>query len=137
DINSSMPAYVVGKIADALNEERLAIRGSRILLLGVAYKRNSNDLRESPALDICTQLQKKGAEVLFHDPYITEMKIETGALRRSDLSIPLLESAACVVVVTDHSSYDWQFIVDHAALVVDTRNATAGTRPKSCRIVKL
>jgi UDP-N-acetyl-D-glucosamine dehydrogenase len=137
EINSSMPGYVVNKISDALNENSRAVRGSRILLLGVAYKKNSNDVRESPALDICRMLQEKGAEVRFHDPFIPAIQIESETMQASELTAALLENSDCVVIVTDHAAYDWQFIVDHSRLVVDTRNATRATRPHSCRIVKL
>lgn len=137
EINSSMPAYVVGKIADALNDDGRAIRGSQILVLGVAYKKNSNDLRESPALDICRLLLEKGADVKFHDPYISTLQTEAGALQRSELNDRALGNAECVVIVTDHAAYDWQFVVDHAKLIVDTRNATRGIHANRCRIVKL
>ena len=137
EINSFMPSYVVGKIGDALNENMRSIRGSQILLLGVAYKRNSNDLRESPALDIASQLIEKNATVFFHDPYIATMHVESRTLHSSELNEALLAGSDCVVIVTDHSDYDWQFIIDHARLVVDTRNATRGLRSEKCRIVKL
>lgn len=137
EINSFMPSYVVGKIGDALNEYERSIGGSKILLLGVAYKKNSNDLRESPALDIASQLINKHAAVSFHDPYISSMQVESGTLHCSQLNEALLSGSECVVIVTDHSRYDWQFIVDHARLIVDTRNATRETRPGKCRIVKL
>ena len=137
EINSSMPAYVVGKIADALNDGGKAIRGSKILVLGVAYKKNSNDLRESPALDICRLLLEKGADVKFHDPYISTLQTEAGSLQRSELTDQALGSADCLVIVTDHGAYDWRFVVDHARLIVDTRNATRGIQSNRCRIVKL
>jgi UDP-N-acetyl-D-glucosamine dehydrogenase len=137
EINASMPAYVVTKIADALNQDAKSVKGSKILILGAAYKRNSNDFRESPALDIIKMLQEKEAFVSFHDPHISELCTDSIRLRSKSLDEQALQSADCVVIITDHSFYDWQFVVDHSRLIVDTRNATRKTTPAGCRIVKL
>jgi UDP-N-acetyl-D-glucosamine dehydrogenase len=138
EINSSMPHYVVNKVFDALNGYRKSVKGSKIVLLGLAYKRNSNDFRESPALDILKLLKEKGAEVYFNDPYIPKIQMDSETLQTQTLDASLLETSDCVVIVTDHSSYDWQFVVDHAKLIVDTRNAARKTEPRTnCRIVKL
>lgn len=137
EINASMPAYVVGKIADALNQDRKSINGSHILILGVAYKKNSNDLRESPALDICNLLLEKGADVQYHDPFILEMTLDSTTLKSRRMEPSLLKSCDCVVIVTDHSAYDWQFVLDHSSLIVDTRNATGKLTRSGCRVVKL
>ena len=137
EINSSMPHYVINKITSALNDFSKSIKGSRILLLGVAYKRNSNDYRESPALDIWKLLFEKQAEVLYHDPHISSVRMDSQLLKTEELDAPLLEGVDCTVIITDHSSYDWQFIVDHSRLLVDTRNATRKTKADKCRIVKL
>jgi UDP-N-acetyl-D-glucosamine dehydrogenase len=126
EVNSEMPHYVVDKIQDALNQHRKPINGSRVLVLGVAYKRDIDDLRESPALDVMRLLEEKGAVVLFHDPLVAEIR-EDGHVRKS---IPFSEqeiaAADCVVIITDHQSVDYETVVHRAKLVVDTRNATRG-----------
>jgi UDP-N-acetyl-D-glucosamine dehydrogenase len=137
EINSSMPCYVVSKIADALNQEEKSVKGSKILVLGVAYKKDSNDIRESPALDIIRLLHQKQASVLYHDPHIRSIATDSLLLSSEELTSDLLREADCAVIVTDHSAFEWQFVVDHSALILDTRNATRHTRPGGCRIVKL
>ncbi len=137
EINASMPHYVVTKISDALNQNRKSVKGSRVLLLGVAYKKNSNDVRESPALDILKLLQEKEAEVIYHDPYVHDLRIDSVVMGNRELSSSLLEQADCVVIVTDHDAFDWQYVVNHSKLIVDTRNATRGARAETCRIIKL
>jgi UDP-N-acetyl-D-glucosamine dehydrogenase len=137
EINSAMPHYVINKITDALNNETKSIKGSRILLLGVAYKKDSNDYRESPALDIWKLLNEKQAQVLYHDPFIPAVPLDSQMLKSEALTESLLRSVDCAVIVTDHSSYDWQFIVDHSRVIVDTRNATRKAKSDTCRIVKL
>lgn len=128
EVNSEMPEYVVEKVQDALNNHRKAMNGSRILVLGVAYKRDIDDLRESPALDIIRLLQEKGANVSYHDPYVPEIREDGHA--RAQTSIELTESALkaadCVVITTDHQNVDYENVVRNAQLVVDTRNATRG-----------
>jgi UDP-N-acetyl-D-glucosamine dehydrogenase len=137
EINSSMPAFVVAKVAAALNDDRKAVNGSRVLVMGVAYKRDIDDVRESPALDIIRLLEVDGADVAYHDPYIPTIR-EDGHVR---LSIALtddeLRRADAVVIVTDHKSIDYQRLVDRASLIVDTRNATAKTTRTAARIVSL
>jgi UDP-N-acetyl-D-glucosamine dehydrogenase len=137
EINSSMPEYVVTKITDALNFESKSVKGSKIVLLGVAYKKNSNDLRESPALDIAKLLKLRGADVVYHDPYIPQMILDSETIHSEELTPSLLKQADCVVIVTDHEDYDWQFVVDHSKLILDTRNAVRKTRAGKSRIVKL
>jgi UDP-N-acetyl-D-glucosamine dehydrogenase len=126
EINSEMPALVVERIAEALNDQRKPVRGCRILILGVAYKRDIDDIRESPALDVINLLEERGADVVYHDPYVPSFR-EDGHERTS---VPFndaeLARADAVVIITDHSSVDYQRVVDVAGLVVDTRNATAG-----------
>jgi UDP-N-acetyl-D-glucosamine dehydrogenase len=137
EVNASMPLFVVGRVTDALNDEAKAVRGSRIAILGAAYKRNSDDVRESPALDIIHLLKERGAEVSYHDPYVPSLKLEDGnVLDSSDLTAQWLSGADCVVVVTDHSSYDWQWVLDNCRLLIDTRNATKGLSGQA-RVVKL
>jgi UDP-N-acetyl-D-glucosamine dehydrogenase len=126
EVNSEMPHYVVDKIQDALNRHRKAVNGSRILVLGVAYKRDIDDVRESPALDVMHLLEAKGAVVAYHDPYVSEVK-EDGKIRKGVALTPEeIAAADCVVIVTDHQVIDYDEIVMTAQLVVDTRNATRG-----------
>jgi UDP-N-acetyl-D-glucosamine dehydrogenase len=140
EINSGMPAYVVGRLSDALNDRGKPVKGSRILLLGMAYKRDVDDPRESPGFELMDQLAKKGATVTYHDQYIPELPPmrRHPHLRRSSqiLSPELLAAQDAVVVVTDHSTYDWRWIVENASLVVDTRNATRNVLTHRDRIVK-
>ena len=137
EINSSMPAYVVAKVAAALNEDRKAVNGSRALVVGVAYKRDIDDVRESPALDIIRLLEADGADVVYHDPYIPMVREDAHEWHSVPLSDEELAQADVVVIVTDHRSIDYQRIVDRAALIVDSRNATAKTTRTRARIVSL
>ena len=149
EVNTAMPAYVVEKVAYALNGIRKPVNGSSVLILGVAYKRDIDDVRESPALDVIRLLESHGAIVSYHDPYIATVRDESdghdgptaGEPPRLRHSVPLtpatLSEADVVVIVTDHRSIDYQAIVDNAALVVDTRNATALVRPGRASIVAL
>ena len=136
EVNSHMPDYVVGKVGDALNKEKKAVNGSNILVLGVAYKPNVGDTRESPALDVMQLLQEKGANVCYNDPLVPEMALEGLSVHSEALSVELLRKADCVVIITDHDVYDWQFVAEHAPLVVDTRNAL-GDVADNGRVVKL
>jgi UDP-N-acetyl-D-glucosamine dehydrogenase len=137
EINFGMPRYVVGKIVDSLNEDSKALKGSRILVLGVTYKADVSDTRESPALDVIHLLREKGAEVAFNDPYVTELEVEGYAAANLELTEDSLAWADCTVIATAHASYDWEWIVANSRLVVDTRNATAGVGADSVRVVKL
>ena len=123
-INSAMPHWWVGRIQDALNAHSKPLNGARILLLGVAYKKDIDDLRESPALTIIEELRARGAAVTYNDPYVPTLRLSDGCLESAGLTKELLQWADCVVVHTDHSSYDWDWIGTHARVVVDTRNAT-------------
>jgi UDP-N-acetyl-D-glucosamine dehydrogenase len=125
EINIGMPYHVVASVAAALNQQKKALNGARVLVVGVAYKKDIDDLRESPALTIIELLQKDGAQVIYNDPYIPFI----GKGRKYDLQMKSallgnLGEYDCVLIVTDHSSYDYPKIVDQARLVVDTRNAT-------------
>jgi UDP-N-acetyl-D-glucosamine dehydrogenase len=124
EINSEMPHYVVDKVQDALNQHGKAVRASRILILGMAYKRDIDDVRESPALDIMRMLIRKGADVSFHDPYVSEVRDEGQVFHSAPLTEQSLAECDCVVITTDHESVDYRLVVRHAPLVVDTRNAT-------------
>ena len=126
EINSEMPALVVERVAQALNTERKPVNGSRVLVLGVAYKKDIDDMRESPALDVIRMLEEQSAKVVYHDPHVPTFR-EDGHERHSvDLTDDELRSADAVVIITDHSSIDYQRVVDLSRVVVDTRNATAG-----------
>ena len=126
EINSSMPHYVVNKISEALNEQRRSFNGATVLVLGVAYKRNVGDVRESPALDIIQDLLARKAVVLYNDEYIPSLKVRDSTLHSQPVSSGLLQAADCVVIVTDHSYYDIPWIVREARCIVDTRNMTQG-----------
>ncbi|MBT5856611.1 nucleotide sugar dehydrogenase [bacterium] len=125
-INSSMPNHVVNRVNEALNAHQKSINGSKILILGVAYKPNINDLRESPALDIIGFLQDKGAEISYHDSYNPVMKIRDFEKKSKPLTSSLLNEADCVVIVTNHKDVSIDFIVKESPLIVDARNATKG-----------
>jgi UDP-N-acetyl-D-glucosamine dehydrogenase len=127
EVNEAMPAYVIQQTIEALNRSRKAVNGSRILVLGLSYKRDIDDLRESPSLPIIEMLRQRGAEVSYHDPYFPTV----GRGRHYDLNMtrtPLTDLGQydCVLIATDHSDYEYARIVDEAQLVVDTRNATKG-----------
>jgi len=124
EINMGMPAHVAGRVADALNDARKPLNGSRVLLLGVAYKPNVGDIRESPALDLIELLQGKGVEVTYNDPHVAQIELAGNVLDSVTLDEEALKTADCVVITTDHSTYDWQWVVDNSQLIIDTRNAT-------------
>jgi UDP-N-acetyl-D-glucosamine dehydrogenase len=137
EINSEMPEFVVRKVARALNDRRQAVNGSRILVLGIAYKKDIDDMRESPALDVMRLLEERGAHVEYHDPWVPSYH-EDGQTRTGvELTTDVLEGCDAVVIVTDHSRVDYQAVVDHAPLVVDTRNATARLTPSKAHVVQL
>jgi UDP-N-acetyl-D-glucosamine dehydrogenase len=125
EINSAMPDYVVERVARALNDDRKAVNGSRVLVLGIAYKRDIDDMRESPALDVIRLLEQRGADVVYHDPHVARFREDGVEHAGVALTADELARADAVVIVTDHTATDWAFVVEHARLVVDTRNATA------------
>jgi len=122
-INSQMPAFVIRGMADALNEKRKCLNGAKVLALGVAYKRDTNDVRESPALQVLLGLQEKGCEICFSDPYVPQITINETNLNSVTLSPELLQSMDLVVVLTDHSKFDYAMIAKFSPLIFDTRNA--------------
>jgi UDP-N-acetyl-D-glucosamine dehydrogenase len=139
EVNTAMPAQVVARIVEALNEYGKALKGSRVCVLGIAYKKDVDDPRESPAFPILELLQRRGAVVSYNDPHIPtlpRMRHHRIRLDSQPLTPEFLAAQDCVVVVTDHSEYDFPEIVQHASLVVDTRNATAGCAAEGCRIWK-
>jgi UDP-N-acetyl-D-glucosamine dehydrogenase len=146
EVNSRMPEHVVQLVSDGLNDDRKAMKGSNVLLLGVAYKKDINDVRESPALSIIDRLRAKGANVRYHDPFVAELRFDdahTDAGGEPLDSVPLtneeLQSADCVIIVTDHSEIDYKRVCSLASLIVDTRNALNGDmrRESSARIIRL
>jgi UDP-N-acetyl-D-glucosamine dehydrogenase len=137
EINSEMPAFVVDKIADALNNDRKSVNGSHVLVIGVAYKRDIDDVRESPALDVIRLLEDRGADVSYHDPFVPSFREENVRHESVPLTAEELERCDAVVIITDHSNIDYQMLVDGCTLVIDTRNATARTGAGRARIVSL
>ncbi len=138
EINTSMPIYVVQKIANALNDRTLPVRSSRIAVLGVAYKPDVDDVRESPALDIIQLLEEKGAKVTYHDPYVPKIRLEGERIMESTpYSTEWLAEADCVVIVTNHKVFNYEEIVACSELIVDTRNATARVKNGKTEVVLL
>lgn len=146
EVNSRMPEHVVQLVADGLNDDRKAMNGARVLLLGVAYKKDVDDVRESPALSIIDRLRSKGCDVRYHDPFVSEVRFDdahTGVagepLKSVEPSDEEIKSADCVVIVTNHSNIDYKQVIDLAPLVVDTRNALNGDlrNHSSARIIRL
>ena len=137
EINASMPFYVLDKITGALNEQRRAVSGSNIVILGVAYKRDVDDVRESPALDIISLLRQKGAEVSYCDPHVPEIRLEND-LRMSSLTFcpAILQKADCVVIATDHTAFDWCEVAANSRVIVDTRHVLADNKA-SAKVVSL
>jgi UDP-N-acetyl-D-glucosamine dehydrogenase len=133
-INGQMPHFVVEKVRSALNDAAKPVKGSRIHILGVAYKRNIDDWRESPAVDIMHLLEKSGAKVTYSDPYVPCVSLDGQRWVASDFAKGV-EDADCVVIVTDHGTFDYRFLVDRARLIVDTRNALKGITSE--KIVRL
>jgi UDP-N-acetyl-D-glucosamine dehydrogenase len=137
EINTGMPRYVVTKVQDALNEQNKPLKGSNLLVLGAAYKPDIDDVRESPALDVIGLLEQKGARVSYHDPYIPRLRHEGWEM----FSVTDLESAIreadCVVIVTNHSSYDYSAILKDARLIVDTRNALGAQGKHNPKVFRL
>ncbi|MFN2178381.1 MAG: nucleotide sugar dehydrogenase [Candidatus Promineifilaceae bacterium] len=125
-INGWMPQYVTNKVAGALNQHAKPLKGSKIVILGVAYKPNVSDIRESPALDVIHLLNKQGAEIFFHDPFVIDLEDAEVPAQAVELTAENLNNADCVVVITNHEGYDWRWVTDQSRLIVDTRNALHG-----------
>ncbi len=123
ELNTEMPAFWVRKVASALNESGKAVRGSTVLVLGVAYKKDIEDLRESPALDIIRLLEQSGAKVAYHDPYVPQFEEDGHRFASIPLTAESLAAADCVIVVTDHSNLDYDLVRRHGRVIVDSRNA--------------
>lgn len=137
EINHSMPAYVVDLVAESLNRRRRCLNGARILVLGVAYKRGVGDTRESPALEVIAHLRQRGAEIRYADPYVPSIAVEGVVLTAEEVTDEQLAAADCVVILTDHPQFNYRQVVDRAALVVDTRQATWGISAPAERVVLL
>jgi len=140
EINTSIPRYVVDKVGDALNERSKSIRGAKILILGVAYKKDVDDVRESPSLEIMELLQEKGAVLSYSDPYIPRLHkmrhYDFSQMSSVQLTEDVLKNSDVALITTDHTSFDYQWIVDHASLVVDTRNATRAVTRGRNKVVR-
>ena len=137
EINTNMPRFAVSKVQDALNNHSKPIKGSRILVLGVAYKPDIDDLRESPALDVLGLLLRKGAKVSYHDPYIAHLDHDGWQLDSEPDLMKAVEASDCVVIVTNHTAYDYPAILAKAGLLVDTRNALGKLGKNNPKVVRL
>jgi UDP-N-acetyl-D-glucosamine dehydrogenase len=137
EINTNMPRFVVGKVQDALNEQSKPLKGSRVLVLGAAYKPDVDDLRESPALDVIGLLRQKGADVSYHDPYIPRISQDSWALESVTDLMDTVRVADCVVIVTNHKVYDYPSLLESSRLLVDTRNALGKLGRDDPRVVRL
>jgi len=137
EINGMMPTVVNSMVADGLNQHSKSIRGSKIMILGVAYKKNVSDCRESPALDVMRLLSQKGAVLSYNDPFVPSMRLNGEVLRSVELSPESIANQDCLIILTDHSIYDFKAIIASAILVIDTRNATKGFDEFKDRIIKL
>jgi UDP-N-acetyl-D-glucosamine dehydrogenase len=137
EINSEMPALVADKVARGLNDDRKSVNGSRILVLGIAYKKDIDDVRESPALDIIRLLEDSGAEIAYHDPYVPRFRDDGHEHESVPLTDEEIERADAVVIVTDHSNVDYQRVVERARVIVDTRNVTAKLLRGRGRVIAL
>ena len=129
ELNAEMPEYWVGKVVERLNDAGKAVRGSKVLVLGVAYKKDIDDIRESPALDVIRLLRQRGAGVCYHDPHVARFKEDGVELASVPLTVENLETADCVVIVTDHSSVDYGLVATRARVVVDTRHVLRRAKP--------
>lgn len=140
EVNTAMPAYVVSKVADALNDAGRAVRGSKVAILGMAYKKDVDDPRESPGFELMDLLRKKGADVSYNDPHIPALPPMRHyphlAMTSTPLTPEFLAAQDCVLIATDHTAYDYADIVRHARLVVDTRNATKGVSAGREKVVR-
>ena len=138
EINNEMPRYVVEKISHALNLQRKALNGSKLLILGVAYKKDVGDTRESPALEVIRLILDKKAEFIYHDPYVENLALDSETTYHSEpLTANLVQNADCVVILTDHSVVDYNWLVKNAQSIVDTRNATHSVQMGQKKIIKI
>ena len=141
EVNTGMPEFVVAKVADALNDRGLPLKGSKVALLGMAYKKDVDDPRESPSFELLDRLRRKGARVSYNDPHIPVLPRmrhwpQLGAMESTPLTAEYLAAQDCVLIATDHSAYDYNWVVAHSRLVVDTRNATRRIKTGWERVVR-
>jgi UDP-N-acetyl-D-glucosamine dehydrogenase len=141
EVNTAMPAFVISKVADALNDAGKAVKGSKVALLGMAYKKDVDDPRESPSFELMDHLLKKGARVTYNDPHVPSLPRmrhwpHLEPMQSQVLSAEYLAAQDCVLIATDHSAYDYAFIVEHSRLVIDTRNATKNVAKGREKIVR-
>ena len=137
EINTNMPRYVVSRIQDALNRYKKPLNGSKVLILGVAYKPNINDMRESPALDIIHLLREKGALVTYYDPFVPELDLENFQMSSEKELLASVENADLVAIITNHAKVDYQMVVEKAQQVFDARNATKDVPRANLKVIKL
>jgi UDP-N-acetyl-D-glucosamine dehydrogenase len=138
DINTNMPRYVVGRVSDAFNDREMALKGSKCLVLGAAYKPDIDDIRESPALDVIGLLQKKGAQVEYHDPYIPQLRTHDNIEMQSVPDVmEAVRNSDCVIIITNHTSYDYEAILREAKFIFDSRNALGQSGKKNPKVARL
>ncbi|MDB5309384.1 MAG: wbpA [Gemmataceae bacterium] len=141
EVNTAMPAYVVSKVTDALNDASKAVNGSRVAILGMAYKKDVDDPRESPSFELMDLLLKKGAAVSYNDPHVPSLPRmrhwpHLGPMESTPLTPEYLAAQDCVLIATDHTAYDYEFVVRHSKVVIDTRNATKGVQTGRAKILR-
>ena len=139
EINTEMPYYVIQRVMEALNQRKKSINGSKVFLLGMAYKKDVDDPRESPSFKLIELLREKGAEVIYNDPHIPSIpavRKYSFSMENTELTPETLAAVDCVLLATDHSAYDYPFILDHANLIIDTRNAFAGLKGAAEKVVQ-
>ena len=137
EINTSMPRYIVNRIQDALNRYKKALKGSKVLVLGVSYKPNINDMRESPALDIIHLLREKGAIVAYNDPHVPEIEIDGEPMTSEKELSSMLEKADIVAIITNHDKFDYKMILEKSQLIFDARNAMKNVSANDMKVIKL
>lgn len=137
EVNFEMPRYVVTKIVEILNTVSKTLRGSKILILGVAYKADVGDIRESPALDVIQLLKEQGAELSYNDPHVPHLQTAGSDIHSVQLTEATLEQSDCVIITAAHSIYDWSWVVQHSQLILDTRNAVDGISGSQGKVFKL
>ncbi|RMF94524.1 MAG: nucleotide sugar dehydrogenase [Candidatus Schekmanbacteria bacterium] len=137
EVNSHMPEFVISKITDSLNIRNKSVKGAKVLIIGVSYKRDINDMRESPALDIIGILDEKGAKISYYDPYIPSFTLKGKKYKSKNLTPNEIKNADCVVITTNHSCIDYEKVVKHSKLIVDTRNALKNFKRNRKKIVLL
>ena len=136
EINTYMPVHVINLISSSLNKNKKSINGSKILIIGVAYKKDIDDCRESPALDVIKLLEKSGSEVMFYDPYVSKIEYTDLKLKGlSNLNIELIAKVDACVILTNHSNVNYQILLEHSNLIIDTRNVYSNV--KSNKIQRL